>query len=70
MLIKISYMLYILKKLKNYVMLFLKTSMFHEMQDMVIYFTYVSPERSVIYNGSDKKDGVIILEPNQVNEES
>ena len=37
--------------------------MFHEMQDIhVICFTYISPERSVNYNGSDETDGVKILE--------
>ena len=47
---------------KNCVLLFFKTSTFHNMQNLIICFTYISPEGSMIYNGSDEKDGVKILE--------
>ena len=51
----------IVSNFKNCVLLHFKTSMFH-MQNIIICFTYISPEGSVIYNDSDEKDGVKILE--------
>ena len=51
----------IFSNFKNCVFLYFKTSMFHT-QNIIICFTYISPEGSVIYNDSDEKDGVKILE--------
>ena len=53
----------IFSNFKNCVFLYFKTSMFHTQNIInVICFTYISPEDSVIYNDSDEKDGVKILE--------
>ena len=51
----------ILSNFRNCVLLYFKTSIFHT-HYIIMCFTYISPEGSVIYNDSDEKDGLKILE--------
>ena len=44
------------------VVLHFKSSFFLDMQDRVIYFAYVSPQGSTIYNNSNEKNGIVLLE--------
>lgn len=46
---------------KNCVLLYLHTSHIHA-TDIIMCFTYISPEGSTIYNDSDEKNGVKLLE--------
>lgn len=52
----------IYSEFRNCVLLYFNASVFHRMQDIILCFTYVSPEGSAIYNISDETDGIIILE--------
>ena len=52
----------IFSNFKNCVLLYFKTSVFRTQNIIMCFTMYISPEGSVIYNDSDKKDGVKILE--------
>ena len=41
-----------------------KSSMFFNMQDTVMYFAYVSPQGSPIYNNLNENNGIVLLESN------
>lgn len=43
-------------------MLHVKASCFQSMQDVIMYFTYVSPHGSKIYNNLEENNGIILLE--------
>ena len=46
------------------IILYLRTSIFQGMSDMILYITYVSPEGSNIYINLDEKNGISSLENN------
>lgn len=48
----------IYSEFRNCVLLYFNASVFHRMQDIILCFTYVSPEGSAIYNISDETDGI------------
>jgi len=46
------------------IVLYVKASVFHLMNDIILYIAYVSPEGSSIYNDSSEKNGIVLLEEN------
>jgi len=46
------------------VVLYMKCSVFENMQDVIVYIAYVSPERSNIYNRREDKNGIKYIDNN------
>ena len=46
------------------VVLHFKSSFFLDIQDTVMYFAYVSPQGVTIYNNSNEKNDIVLLESN------
>lgn len=54
----------IYEHLKDCVVLLFKFSSIYDMNDVIIYFTYISPEGSSIYNDLDDRNGINIMQRN------
>lgn len=54
----------IFPKLRDSVVLLFKSSCFLNMQDTVLYFAYVSPQGSTVYNDLTENNGLVLLEGN------
>lgn len=63
-LLKDGFVTHICQDFADCVVLYCKSSVFHNMSDMIIYFAYISPEGSSVYNNLDEKNGISILENN------